>query len=377
MKKRLLIITDVMGVGGVEKVIVNCLKGLDYSLFEVTLLIMYRTNNEINNIKKIPSNVEIKYIFQKPVRGQIKRLLYYLLLLLPGRITRKIIINKEYDIVVSTKDVFNNAISTCKNRKITWIHGGLEHLENEDLNLIKRCNRLRQKLIYNRLDSILVLTNSVKSRFDNAYRLKEKTFVLNNPIYTNEIIELSREEVSDYIFGKGITLICCCRLSVEKGLERFLKCCNSLLKEGFQFNVLIIGDGPEKGRLMSIVNSNILLEKRVDFLGFRDNPFKYINHSSIYISTSFTEGFPLSIAEAIILGIPVLSTDCNGAREMLGDGKYGVLVENSELGIYNGLKKLLLDERQLIYFKERSKERGNYFNYNNNILKFQKYLLGG
>ncbi|WML51606.1 glycosyltransferase [Neobacillus sp. PS3-12] len=374
MKKKLLIVTDVMTTGGVEKVIVNTLKGLDYSKFEVTLFIMYKLNGENFNLKAIPERVSIQYLFDRPVKGKYQKILYRIFMLFP-KIVNKIVFNGDFDIIVTTKDVFSYPISKSRSFKIMWIHGGLEHLETELPTIAVRFKRWIQRGKYRKFDNILLLTNDAKSRFDNKYNLATKTRVLYNPINHDEIISLSQKNLTDLEFKKGINIICSCRLSVEKGVLRLIYACSRLLKENYDFNLIIIGDGPEREKIENAILSNDIGEK-VTLLGFKKNPYKYMDKCDIYVSPSYTEGFSLSIVEAVILGLPVISTNCNGPKEILKNGEYGMLVENSESGIYRGIKDMLDSPKLIEYYGNKSQERKVFFSYEKNIRLFEKAISG-
>lgn len=377
MKKKLLIVTDVMAIGGVEKVIVNTLKGLDYCKFDVTLFIMYKTEEEKNNINKIPKKVKIQYLFHKPVKGIYKRILYYLFMILPPIYINKFIVKESYDIIITTKDVFTYPIRVNKCHKIMWVHGGLEYLETEDLITFVKLKRWIQQKIYRRFDKIILLTDAAKERFSNKYELEEKCHVLFNPINSDEIEESSHEAVYDYEFKGNVNIVCSCRLSIEKSVDRLIRSCIRLLQDGYDFHLIVLGDGPEKTKLNEMILHNDVLSDRVTLLGFRDNPYKYMSKCSLYVSSSLTEGFPLSVAEAIILELPILSTYCNGPVEILNNGDYGLLVENSKKGIYEGLKNIVSTPGLLEYYKAKSKERKPFFAYEKNIRLFERIISEG
>ncbi|MBM7618268.1 glycosyltransferase involved in cell wall biosynthesis [Bacillus tianshenii] len=371
--KRLLFITDVMSNGGVEKVITNTLKGIDKSKYKITLYVMYKTKAQ--NIKSIPDHVEIKYLFKKSVRGSYQRIWFYLLMFAPPTLMRKFIIgNEKYDIVVTTKEIFSHPIRNYKSKKILWFHGGFDHLKKEKKTIINNIKHWYKYNTFKRFDNILLLTKNSKRLFCQHYNLKEKCNVLYNPINDREIINLSNEKVHDYNFSSNVTIICSSRLSKEKGLERLLSCCNSLLKEGYKFKLVLLGDGSEKKKLKTIILNSPLLLKNVSMLGYKENPYKYIRNSNIYVSPSHSEGFSLSIAEAIILGVPVISTNCNGPAEILDNGTYGLLVDNSDIGIYKGLKEVLSKPRLLEELKRKSIDRKKFFSFYENIKKFEDII---
>ena len=84
--------------------------------------------------------------------------------------------------------------------------------------------------------------------------------------------------------------------------------------------------------------------------------------ADLYVCSSRREGFSTAVTEALIVGTPVVSTDCSGARELLGDNdEYGLVVENSEEGVYQGMKRMLSNPPLLAHYKEKAKERGAFF----------------
>ena len=363
-----------MSAGGVETVIVNTLKGINYHKFDVTLLILYKTPEEELNIKRIPRNVIIKYLFNDRPPGYFQRVLYYCLMLLPPILTSKILVREQYDRIITTKDVFTYPISAKKCQKIMWIHSGLEHLNSEDSSLFNKLKNLYKKIRYREFEKIIFLTNSAKNNFYGKFNIKSKSYVLPNPVNTKRIEELSRKTIDDYVFDEKLTIICSSRLSVEKGIERLLTTCKRLLEEGYDFRLLIIGDGPQKQKLFDIISLHPLLKKNTTLMGFKNNPFKYMFKSNLYISPSFTEGYSLSIAEAIVLGLPILSTDCAGPSEILDYGEYGMIVENNSDGIYKGLKQLLSNPQLLESYKKKSESRIEFFNYETNIRLFENII---
>lgn len=377
MKKKLLIVIDEILKGGVEKVIIDTLNGLDFSKFDVTLLILYKHGNEHSDIVKIPQNVNIKYVFNKPVKGKYKRILFYFLMFFPYKIVREFLIKDDFDIVVTTKDILTYPFSTSKGHKVMWIHGGFEYLDNQKITFLSNIKKIYKKHIYKKFDKALLLTEASKKRFSNYYGLKDKCTILHNPIKQEEIIKLSQEIVTDYHFKDGISIVCSCRLSAEKGVDRLLDACSKLANENFDFNLIIIGDGPERRNLEGMVQSNILLKDKVEFLGFKENPLKYLKNCDIYVSPSITEGFSLSIAEAIVLELSILSTDCDGPVEILDNGEFGVLVKKGADNIFEGLKSMLMNPVLIDHYKLKSRERKEFFVYEKNIKLFETVISNG
>lgn len=162
------------------------------------------------------------------------------------------------------------------------------------------------------------------------------------------------------------------RLASEKGYDSLLEVCNRLNSDKLDYELWILGEGWARPKLEELVDKYKL--NNVKLLGFKENPYKYINQGDLFVCSSKNEGFSLVIAEAMILGLPVISTNCSGPNELLNFGEYGFMVENTEDALYEGLREILKDENKLKYYIEKSKERVNFFNHKNRISDIERLL---
>ena len=121
----------------------------------------------------------------------------------------------------------------------------------------------------------------------------------------------------------------------------------------------IVGSGRCEDELKSYCTANRL--DNVVFTGMQDNPYKYLSQADVFVLSSYREGFAIVIPEAMACGLPVLSTKCTGPTEILNDGEYGILVENSDDGVYKGMKELLDNRESLPYYKRQSLKRYYYY----------------
>ena len=99
--------------------------------------------------------------------------------------------------------------------------------------------------------------------------------------------------------------------------------------------VIIGGHGNEFGKIKSMVEESG--SDRIVIIRSLSNPHPILVKSSALFLSSLHEGLPMTIMEALILGVPVLSTDIEGPADFLRQG-YGALVENSEAGIEQGMR---------------------------------------
>ena len=104
------------------------------------------------------------------------------------------------------------------------------------------------------------------------------------------------------------------------------------------------------------------LEDTFILLGYRTNPYKYVKKCDLYVCSSHSEGFSTSVTESLIVGTPVVTTLCSGMQEMLGyNNEYGIVTENNEDALYEGIEKILTEENLLQHYKEQARVRGQRF----------------
>jgi glycosyltransferase involved in cell wall biosynthesis len=89
---------------------------------------------------------------------------------------------------------------------------------------------------------------------------------------------------------------------------------------------MILGEGRDRGALEKLAEELGVCD-RVALIGFRSNPYAYLQRASLFVLSSAWEGSPNALTEALALGIPVVATDCpSGPREILADGRLAPLV---------------------------------------------------
>src|SRR5690606_29198551 len=151
------------------------------------------------------------------------------------------------------------------------------------------------------------------------------------------------------------------KVSHNKGFDRLLEAHQRLLSEGLQHQIHILGIGEDQPALEKRI-IKLGMERTFNLHGFHKNPYKYISKCDIYVCASHREGFSTAVTEALILGIPVVSTEVSGARELLGkNNEYGIVTENSTDGLFAGLKMLLTNPEKLLFYKKQAQIRGNFF----------------
>ena len=166
------------------------------------------------------------------------------------------------------------------------------------------------------------------------------------------------------------------RLEKQKNFILLIRAYKILLDRGIKHNLMILGQGSQKEYLVNEVKK-MKIDEKVKFLGFKENPYKYLKQADVFVQSSIYEGLPTVLIEALILNIPVVATNCpDGAKEILDNGKYGLLVKmDDEKVLADAIEKMLIDKGLQSEYKIKNRECINRFDdkYITNL--FEKLFL--
>lgn len=347
-KKKILIRIGSLRHGGAEKVLVNFLKNLPEDKYEVDLLINLYTGMYI---KEVPAWVNMYHLLKgemittnKPHEIPVKvfRVLYQKMFLwFPFLLYRFVLKNKKYDIeIAAIHGMYRELLSSPQkdSKKIIWIQNDIFNLKEFTHDVIRQLFKF---------DRILVISNKLKEEMQKlAQNDQEKQSVIKifNPIDKEDTLKKASVIIDDYPFSKDLpTFVTVGTVYPQKGYDRLLEVHKKLIDEGLKHQIIIIGDGYDLEKIKSQL-VQLGLQETVKMLGFRNNPYPYVKKADCYIMSSRHEGFPTIIAEALILNKPIVSTDVSGIKDLLQEGKLGIITPNSEEGIYEGMKKFLTDK---------------------------------
>lgn len=240
-------------------------------------------------------------------------------------------------------------------KKYIWVHNNMykeaESKKNLHINTVKYA--------YEKFDKIVIVRDTMRSELESFMSEKEqkKIVVVHNqndvknilyksglPVefqdntYCNVTLKKLNEILNNNSIDKFINIA---RFSKEKGIDRLIKAFNKYRKETDKDAWLIIigGYGAEFKNIKAmivdedenIITPNIVLIKSLM------NPYSVLKKCSAFVLSSFYEGLPMTIIEALILNVPVISTNITGPKEFLENG-YGLLVDNSVKGLITGFK---------------------------------------
>lgn len=367
--KKVMFMTNSLDGGGAEKILQTILMNLDHNKYDMTLYSMHR--EDIKSME-YPANICYKVIFDEYTGKQMLiRILDKLYLKIKGKIFQKcsaklfykLFIHEKYDVEIafiegeSTKIISGS--SNKKSKKYAWVHIDLE--KNPWTQFMYK-NALDEEKHYRKFDKIMCVSESVRDAFLDKYNGIDtsKVLVQYNPIDREKIITMSK---SESIIKKQdkFRMVAVGRLVEQKGFDRLMEVCANLRDDGFEFEVIILGEGKERTKLEMLINSLQLLSI-VKLPGYLSNPYSVMRTADLIVCSSRSEGFSTVLTEAMVLGVPIVSTECAGVKELFGDMKCGMIVENSTLALYQSLKQVLINQEKLVFYKANSIKRGSNFN---------------
>ena len=363
MKKILFLIDSLTG-GGAEKVLVNLVNNMNTDEYDITVETMF-----FNGVNAQFLKPEIKLFCRKApcfhgVSHVLKRI--------PDKLLYKYFIGEEkYDILVAfMHGASAKVIAGCPDKNIkkyAWINTN----EMENGTIVKFYpNRQQTVESYSRFDNIVAVSETVKESFERYSHLGDKIVVKYN---VNDVEKIEKMSEEKFERNPDVFYICTLgRLSNSKAFDRLIRIGKRLKAEGLNFEIHIFGKGEIQKELETLIAENDVAD-RVFLDGFTDNPYKVLKNSDLFVCSSLFEGLSAAMSEAVILGVPVVTTDVSGAKEVLGDNnEYGIVTENEEEALYEAMKRIISDRELYEEYKEKVNLRKDFFNAENAVKEVTK-----
>lgn len=371
MKKILFVVESLSG-GGAEKVLSTLVQNLDKSKYDITVFTVVKTGVYTEMVEK---NCNIKYALKEYNEYNLLGKLYY-------KIKMKIIYNininlvyrwlvkSKYDIEIGFVEGFATkfvaASNNNKSKKIAWIHIDMiarSYADQYYKNLNEHTN------VYKSYNYIICVSNDVKRQFENKFKINKNVKVLYNPI--DDSVKKYKKE---YVLSENNIVFCTVgRLEHQKGYDMLIKAVSKLKESNYIFRLNVIGEGSQRKKLETLIK-NYKLEKYIKLYGFLLNPYEKMSQADVFICSSRSEGFSLVIAEAMILGIPIMTTNCVGPYELIEGGQYGILCESSISSLIDNMKYVLNNKNILYEYHKKSILRSKIFNLKQIISEVERLL---
>lgn len=368
MKQKLLFLIPNLCHGGAEKVLVNLVNNLNPEKYDITLLTLFDVG--VHKDALLP-HIHYRTVMRRQFRGNTTLFKFF-----SPEFLWKRMVKEHYDVAVSyLEGPTNRILSGCTDpdtKRVAWLHTAMDNKKVFSVGFRSAKEAVHR---YSKFDKIIAVSQQVKTFFLSHYDAPCSIEVLYNTNETEQIRQKAVLPLDDTDFQEQDLTICSTgRLIKVKGFDRLLNAHRRLLDEGYRHKICILGVGEEQKSLEHEISRHGLQDSFL-LLGYKDNPYQYVSRCDLYVCSSRREGFSTAVTEALVVGTPVVSTDCSGAKELLGENdEYGIVVENSEEGIYQGMKRMLSDPMLRAHYKEKAKERGSFFSREQTVRAVEEML---
>ena len=365
MKKILFVIHD-LGHGGAEKVLVNLVNNMDHSKFDITVMALF--GGGVNE-QFLSKEVKLIVCHKKAFPGNS----HVMKLFTPKQLYRHYI-KDSYDIVVSyLEGPSARIVSGCTDidtKLVSWIHCTM-HSPAETATGFRSVREATS--CYNRMSAIAYVAGTVRDAFLENCAYSGKNVVLYNTNESNKILDKATEIAT--LPSQGYCWCGVGKITANKGFDRMIRIQKRLVEDGYRTHLCILGEGAQRAELEKLV-ADCGISDSVSFLGYQTNPYKYVAKCDLFVCASHSEGFSTAATEALIVGTPVCTVEVSGMKEMLGENnEWGIVTENDEEALYQGIKRLLDDPALLAHYKEMAAQRGKTFSTENTVKAVEDMLL--
>lgn len=335
MKKKIIFVTKALWIGGIETALVNLLNSFDYEQYEVTLLVcraeldmldrlnsrcrvliadrdrtisfqqgykynrLFHLTEETDN----PSKFHKAMLWSIPIIKWIENKLFI-------RYIRTVMNYEHFDTAVIYNDVVAElAVKSINADKFLMFyhHGAMRHVYHD-------------RIGYKKSENIIAVSQNLADKLkDFVPQYADKIVFIHNLTDVKAIREKGALACDEIFDPEKFNIVTVGRISDEKGMDLAVSACRKLIERGHA-NIIwrIVGGGPVFHKIEEMV-SELHMEKHIRLLGMKSNPYPYIRNADLYVQPSRVEAFGLTIEEAMILGKSIISTDTDGAREILSE----------------------------------------------------------
>lgn len=355
--------------GGAENVLVDLVNHMDQNKFQITVQTLFDRKSQK---KRLRPGIKYKSFLYHQFRGNSR-----LMSLIPPKLLYRLIVRKRYDVIVSyLEGPTTRVISGCPyedSKTVSWVHVEMDNERQLSVGFRSMDQALQA---YQRFDKVAFVAKTVRDSFFNVSKTRLKNdIVLYNTVNSKLIIKKSLRKTEEEIFSKEeFNIISVGRIIPAKGYDRLVHIQKKLREAGYKTHVYILGSGNDQEKLQEYAQENGITET-FTFLGFKQNPYQLVSQADLFVCSSRREGFSTAVTEALILGVPVVSANCSGAYELLGDhNEYGIVTENEEEALLEGIRLLLDDPQLLNHYRRQAKIRGKFFNTKNTVRAVEEML---
>lgn len=372
--KKILFFINTLTEGGAQKVLVTLTNELCKYDYDITVCVLYGGGSNFDNLD--PRIHQIVVFKTNIAKDSLSRTYYKyrgeILSLLPASFLHMIMIHDKYDIEIAYLEGISTKIVSGGSKaikKYAWVHINQLLFDYSKYSYVSFSYETK---CYKRFNNVFCVSNDVKQAFTKKFGVSAS--VLYNAIDGELIVRKGAEPIDEEIFIDGkLKLIGIGRLEPQKAFDKLILACAELKRDNLEFELVILGKGKQNEELQRLIKKE-KLENNVKLYGYTSNPYPYMKQADLLVCSSITEGYSTAVCESIILGTPVLTTNCTGMREIFGDSGCGMIVDNSIDGLYCALKEIIKEPALLNAMGNAAKDRSKYFNLDRAIQEYRQIL---
>lgn len=328
MKKKIVLYISSLARGGMERVFVNLAHYFKAQGYDVVMVTQYRKEQEYyldSNIPRVMSDLTESEMSQNRVVNLLKRI----------RKLHSIFRGIQPDLILTCDGKMNMmTLAASRGLKCKVV---LSVIAEPRLEYYTKVMRFIARTFFVMADGIIVQTEPIKNFFPKW--IINKCKILPNALNPEFIMERYTGNRKKEIVSVG-------RLDKNKNQAMLIRAFAEIAEEYPEYKVVLYGDGQERNNLQALIEEKGLSE-RITLAGRVFDVAEKIRKSEVFVLTTYSEGMPNALMEALVLGMAVVSTDCpsGGPRQLIENGVNGILIQpGDEKGLIEALRRLLSDQ---------------------------------
>lgn len=360
--------------GGAEGALENIVTNLDKEKYDITVI--SETDNE-SRTERVKKHCRYRAFAPKNLSGSFfhefaNKIIYKFSWSAPPSLVKRVLLRGKYDIEVAccegyaTKLIGNSKNS--KSKKIAWVH--TDFINNPWSKSVYAGGEVEERSCYENFDKIICVSETMRDSFIKTYGFEDKIQVIHNIVDDEKIKKRGLEKIEERVRPQFVLAGSFLKV---KGFERAVKIFGRLRDEGYRFSVKIMGRGYERESVEKLVNE-LNLQNEIELMEYQSNPYKHMAAADAFICSSYAEGYSTTVTESIILGVPIITTDCSGMREIFGPNKCGIICKNNDEALYTAIKKVLDEPDLLKEYQKEAQLRSSYFSKDSLVKEVESFF---
>jgi len=387
LPEKLLVLNGHLKVGGVEKSLVDLLKGIDYSSYEVDLLLFEGLGDYAD---QIPPQVHVILCDLHPTYGRFGKCMWNalkkrdfrsmylrLVFMLCTRFSIKWmklvsllgITKKEYDCAIAYRvgicaDYVAFA-ARAKKKYMWWHHGEFDYPE-------RTVGKWRQTL--SEIDEVICVSEPMRKMLQPHFPSHEQRMrVIPNMVIAQEVAEKAKV-FHPYPKNQEIKLVSVGRLSAEKHMMDAVYAMESLISKGHQnLTWYLVGEGQQRAEIEEEIEKKNL-QGKVICVGSQSNPYPYMADADVFVHLSHVESQGIAVLEAFALAKKCVVVRSAGTQEYIVDGCNALMAEQNMDSLVEKIEEMLHEKTDVESMKENQRRTLERFSPESVMCAFERLI---